>query len=367
MYSCTQDDEQCSLRNFRTLNVSFERARLTRYKADSGECSSQGLPDKSVCLNPWVEKAIKEGQYTTKQVAMLRAQRQKVIDSIAAAEEQFKQVPSGDPVSPSQVQQSASSPSVDANPHLPYPVITEVEEFDKTEGSQTRLEVFPHCRFRSCHACRPTYRDRAWPALEQIFAADFRTFVEYCGEARRRVSDAKVVRKIGLDKPRPARPPLRSLDSLGLYSTTSCGNILLASSQSKRSISTMNFSMDTDTVDISDAKTDAESRGFRDSIKRAFRNMLSSRRRDSTPSADSSKSPYKMRPGEEEDNDVEFDMDLWCHLNDELLQNASGVPLPGHDGMDGLDHEEGEIEVKDGVAVTEEGVDLGTADIIMSV
>ena len=46
---------------------------------------------------------------------------------------------------------------------------------------------------------------------------------------------------------------------------------------------------------------------------------------------------------------------------------ASHIKLPGHDGHDGLDAQAEEVDVEDGVAVTEEAVDIGTADIIMSV
>ena len=325
-----------------------------------------GYSNDDVRLNPWIEQAIKEGHYTPKQVVILRAQKRKVNDSIAAAEEQFKKAPDRNSINRDQAQQSTTSPSVDANPHLPFPVITEVEEVPPVDGSPAKLKVFPHCKFRSCHTCRPTFRDRAWQVLEQIFAVDFLTSMRYSPESRRRVSDAKVVCKIGLHKARLTRPPLRSLDSIGLYSPTSTGNMVRTTSKTfKQSTSVMSSSTATDTVDISDAKTDMESRGFRDSVKRAFRGMLS--RRDSSLSTNGSKSMHNAGFDDEDDGAVEFDMALWRRLNDELLQDASVVPLPGHDGMDGLSHEEGEIEVEDGVAVTEEGVDLGTADIIMSV
>lgn len=61
------------------------------------------------------------------------------------------------------------------------------------------------------------------------------------------------------------------------------------------------------------------------------------------------------------------DLGLRRSLDDELLQLAASVHLPGHDGMDGLATEEAEIEVEDGIAVTEEGVNLGAADIIIQV
>ncbi len=139
-----------------------------------------------------------------------------------------------------------------------------------------------------------------------------------------------------------------------------------ANTASKRSADAMSPSILTNTVDVSDAKNESDSKGFRDSIKRAFRGMLSSSRRDPDHSINNSRLRRKARLNKEEEDGVEFDMGMWHYLNNELLKDASGVPLPGHDGMDGLNHEEGEVEVEDGVAVTEEGVDLGTADIIMS-
>lgn len=76
-----------------------------------------------------------------------------------------------------------------------------------------------------------------------------------------------------------------------------------------------------------------------------------------------------MRVQEEESSGgrADFDVALWRELNDETLHTASNVKLPGHDGMDGLEDQANEVEVGDGVAVTEEGVDMGTADIIMAV
>lgn len=77
----------------------------------------------------------------------------------------------------------------------------------------------------------------------------------------------------------------------------------------------------------------------------------------------------KMRVQEEKSSGdpADFDMALWRELNDETLHTASNVKLPGHDGLDGLEDQAKEVEVGDGVAVTEEAVDTGTADVIMAV
>ena len=94
--------------------------------------------------------------------------------------------------------------------------------------------------------------------------------------------------------------------------------------------------------------------------------MITNRRRRPSKSSQTSRR-LKCESEIEEEDGADFDMGMWNELNDELLEEASDVQLPGHDGMDGLDHEMGEVEVLDGVSVTEEGVDLGAADIIMSV
>ena len=68
--------------------------------------------------------------------------------------------------------------------------------------------------------------------------------------------------------------------------------------------------------------------------------------------------------------DVESDLGLWRDRNSSgLLAHATRTRLPGQDGTDGLDIETGggEVIVDNGIAVTEEAVDLRSADIIMAV
>lgn len=132
------------------------------------------------------------------------------------------------------------------------------------------------------------------------------------------------------------------------------------------------------TVDVADQEEMSESKGFRNNIKRAFRDMLMGRR-DSMASTSTRSSVSTARPSrhirrharlrEESSTDdpMEFDLGMWERRSRELLEEASHVRLPGHDGHDGLDAQAEEVNVENGVAVTEEGVNTGTADIIMSV
>ena len=61
---------------------------------------------------------------------------------------------------------------------------------------------------------------------------------------------------------------------------------------------------------------------------------------------------------------------MWREWNSSgLLEHAAKTELPGEDGTESLDIDNsgGEVVVENGVAVTEEAVDLKSADIIMSV
>lgn len=163
------------------------------------------------------------------------------------------------------------------------------------------------------------------------------------------------MRKIGLrPTPRPRRPTFRSNDdSLLLFDEE--GNVAF------RNRSYNDYPAVPDSTDVADANVEPESRGFRESMKRAFKGMLVNR-------AGSVRSVRK-RKARESTSDVdaaEFDMGLWKELNDELLHEASSVPLPTNSCVDELSDamEEADIE---GVAVTEEAADLNAADIIMSV
>ncbi|KAL9123495.1 MAG: hypothetical protein Q9217_007070 [Psora testacea] len=127
-------------------------------------------------------------------------------------------------------------------------------------------------------------------------------------------------------------------------------------------------------VDVGDARAEPESKGFRRSIKTAVRKWIE-RRESSAEAAEAEVQNLRGRGrGLEEEGDgsggsedEDLDMALWRALNEEVLRQASEVPLPGVDGMDGLGLVNDEIDTVEEVAVTEEAADLGAADVILSV
>ena len=329
-------------------------------------------------LSPWIDKAIKDGHYTPKQVAKLRAQKQHVVDTARAAIDQFESSQTNNTNSPTHTPTTLQS--VDANPHLPFPVINEVQERSATSpptdnaalALQPKLRMFPFCKFCACQLCRPTHRDRAWQRFGDVFEKDPEIpFIDY-EDINRPMASASIMSNIGLRPPRlPRRPFLRAFDSRAFYSRNEDGHIVFNNNNNDGSDRKSSEPTNSST-DIAEQKVEAESRGFRESMKRAFKSMLMTRR----PSSRSIRRRKARDETESSDEDaVEFDMGLWKELNDELLKEASGVPLPGKDSIEGLSKEVAEMGVKEvrgrgkvgGVAVTEEAADLGTADVIMSV
>ena len=363
VYCCTQDDPPAA-------------------RPPPNSISETTNPPPTAKLSPWIEKAIDEGHYTPEQIHKLQAQKQHVVDIARLAIDQFEQSQSNvaNPLSltPTTLQ------SVDANPHLPFPVINEVQEpaaaGPPTAGAklvqQSKLRMFPFCKFCACQLCRPTHRDRAWQSFDDIFEKDQEIpFIHY-EDSNRPLASASILRKIGLRPPRlPKRPLLGSLGNRAIYSRNEEGKFVLNDKNGayRRSADPTGSS-----TDIADVKVEPESKGFREGMKRAFKSMLMTRR-------SSSRSLRKRKSSDGTDttdeNTVEFDMGLWTELNDELLREASAVPLPGKDSIERLTKDVAKMEVGGtggvagvagvtgvgGVAVTEEAADLGTADVIMSV
>lgn len=319
-------------------------------------------------LSPWVEKAILEGHYTHEQELILRKQKQNVNDKIAAAMQHFTEAEAEVAASPQQLQQS---PSVDANSYLPFPVINQVHDPSNTNSLPSNpistARIFPYCEHRACHSCRSTFRDRTWQHFDAIFEAPRPPVIDFQID-NRPLSSPLIVATIGTHEPqrRRQRPLMHTFDNMGLMRPRS----------GKRTLESATSNSD----DVADP-SEEDNKGLRHTIKRAFREMLMSRRDSvaTTGRSSISTTTATARPSRETsrrsrlrkeapvDDSEEYDLGLWTEANDKLLREASHVMLPGHDGHDGLDAQAEEVDVPDGVAVTEEGVDTGTADVIMSV
>ena len=370
IYKCTQDEAEMNNGEQDLEGANKDGpTKLGSYRLAKADADGMSKAEtRSVTqLSPWVEKAILEGHYTHEQELILRKQKQNVNDKIAAAMQHFTENEAEVTASSQQLQQS---PSVDANSYLPFPVINQVNDPLNTNSPLSDLiptaRVFPYCEHRACHSCRSTFRDRTWQHFDDIFEAPPPPAVDFAID-NRPLSSPLIVATIGTHeaKRRRQRPLMQTFDSMGLMRPRS----------GKRTLESATSSSD----DLADSGEE-DNKGLRHTIKRAFREMLMSRRDSiATTSRNSSSTTATARPSREVsrrsrlrkeaivDDSEEYDLGLWKEANDTLLKEASRVKLPGHDGHDGLDAQADEVDVPDGVAVTEEGVDTGTADVIMSV
>lgn len=357
VYCCVQDESNSSpMKELLTAAIKGQAEETTHHQPglmpNVNQETTYQLPKQDdarepatpVPLSPWIEKAILQGHYTQSQVSMMRAQRQKAIDAVAAAERHVMEHPehSADPPT------SPSDSSV-LNPDSPTNEPTErLRLQDHSIKSLEKPRMFPRCHFRACQTCRPTFRDRAWISFGDVFPqAKSDPFIHFETD-QRPLMDPNTTCQIGLQVYQSPYPFPHTLRRPGFHRF----NALKISTRSLPHQLPPGLFITDDLTD-----EEVESKGFRESMRRAFRGMLD-RKKDLS---------RKKKTRNKDRESSEFDRDLFWQLDNELLQEASGIPLPGHDGMDGLADEEGEIEVEEGVAVTEEGVDLGTADIIMSV
>ena len=363
VYSCTQD-EKIPPNNAGFVNLSPFEPRCT----DGIEevLPSNGLDVQSATphLNPWVENAIRKGHYTREQVHFLRAQKQTVIDKTRITLQRFEQSQNSEKNPP---RKSMASQSLNTVPDLPLGTNHDVFQkstIEKAESSaplsaEPKLKMYPHCKYRACHHCRPTYRDRAWQCFDEIFSDDSAIDLDKLEAEERPLASLSLLRTIGLCSPPPReRPRLRSFDSRSIYTLNDAGQIVLKNNSYRK-----DFTLPT-SADVADNGLEPETKGFRESMKRAFKGMLATRRSKNY-------SELKRKDKSEAGNStsgldaVEFDVGLYRKLDDELLREASTTPLP-NDSIEGLDGEAEDLPIG-GVAVTEEAVETGTADIILSV
>ena len=341
LYQCTQDEQQ------------HEKVSATATSNLESENGSSGYSTSNDSINatrlsPWIEKAIQEGHYTADQIFLMRVQRQNVLQSIATAENYMMEHPELN--SPPATHESMVTLTTKIKGLLPDRSKPEIQAVKEPEPSPAAVnlrfaskpQMFPACKFRYCQICRPTFRDRAWIKFDDIFADERCVSTIDFDHDDRPISLLNLVCNLGL---REARLP---------RSQYGPKRLILPSGLCHRR-----------TISPDDPRIESERNSFRRGVMRAFRGMLMSGRRSSRSRSRTS----SRRRGRMLSKDVNAidgsDLGLWRSLEDELLQLAASVHLPGHDGMDGLGTEDAEIEVEDGIAVTEEGVDLGTADVII--
>ena len=373
VYRCTQDyDSFLPESDFTCTESEASNSRLS-----DGVVTSQ--------LSQSILRDIKDGHYTTPQVHLLEAQKLRVRRLIAMQDERLENLPDSSQTSRS----LSSSDSAPERTALATGKISEAMQLRSknirslpatnstaayggnhtqlpTGLQRTRVEpLFPNCHFKCCQSCRPAYRDRAFQSLNAVLSEPVRQPPQWELE-NRRISDADTLKKLGTPLPRPQlRRVHQKLDKLKDLTESQT----LGSSENSETLSE---------TEETGSKVRQLS-GFRKRVKKALsaidqskhlaKSSNTSRHSSNSSSRDSlvqmSRSMFlkkRRKPGEKE-NAIVTNRALQESL---VLMLAANTPLP-RASEDSESLEGGEVKVEDGVAVTEEGVEMSAADIIIQV
>ncbi len=369
VYRCTQDhDSFLPESDFSSAEPENLNSRLSEQVV-----SSQ--------LSQSILNGIKDGHYSAQQIQLLQAQKLRVKEFIAMQEERLETSSDSSQTSSS----LSSSDSALENPVLVTAQVPEALQHRPTDicsqnatklsaehvkahstmpsaPKKTYLEpLVPNCHFKCCHSCRPAYRDRAFQSLDAIVTAPFKQPPVW--EFRnRRISDAKTLKTIGTPLQRPQlRRMFQTFDDLRDFPASQT----FGSDENEDADSGIN-----------DTKKRLQRRsGFRETVRKALgaidqsRNVAKSSKHSSKSSSreslvQMSRSMLFKRPRKqpaEKENQIVSNRALQESL---VLMLAVNTPLPrASEDSDSLDG--GEVKVEDGVAVTEEGVEMSAADIII--
>lgn len=334
-------------------------------------------------LSQSILRGIENGHYSAQQVGLLEAQKLRVKSLIAMQEERLE-----NPSDSSQTSSSRSSSdsvlesSVFLAANIPealqrrttntcsQPAMKPIVDHEGANSQRptTRKDIyveqlFPNCHFKCCHGCRPAYRDRAFQSLNAILAEPTKQPPQWEFE-NRRISDANTLNRIGLPLPRPyLRRMYQTFDDLRDLT----GSQTFDSSENGEAESGINETKD---------KVRRRS-GFRETVRKALgaidqstylaKSNKSSKRSSRSSSRESlmqiSRSMLfrRRRKQGERENAIVSNKALQESL---VLMLAVNTPLPrASEDSDSLNG--GEVKVEDGVAVTEEGVAMSAADILI--
>ena len=397
VYRCTQDHRQIS----KTREKPSEKVDENQPATCIGNPFSPLSDASDVQLNPWMEKAIHDGHYTPEQIRILRTQKRKVNDILSSVDGKLEWIPELDtsvvavgppamrpalPIISNLSSNMSPSSSGDATQETSDVFSHGSTNRNSSYSCQSRsLPLFPVCCYRTCSTCRPTFRDRSWQRFGEVLLDDVQ--VPTLNEEKTLLSDVRLVRELGLNAQLPCeRRCGRMRLSTQEQEEFQAGNeeynrSMKEEDEAERSI--YFAGVRTEARPASSARNlgnGQESVGFRDSIRHAFRGMLlgrrresivreelESRRKDGKRSTKASVKSLRTAPRRPQEDTEESDLGVWEDLDENWALEASRVSLPPteteHEVMgEGVD---AEIHVPGGVALTEEGVDLGAADIIM--
>ncbi|KAL2011352.1 hypothetical protein VTN00DRAFT_4070 [Thermoascus crustaceus] len=153
-----------------------------------------------ISLSPWISKAIERGHYTAQEIELLRLQKAKVRDAVAAAR---NPTPASTPSRLSDFSSIPEGPDDEAWTETVEDINDNSGDLDveDDEADTAALPISdplpPPCRLKCCHSCRPASRERSWASLNEICSEPSVKSPPAWDVLNRRVSDVHLIRKLG--------------------------------------------------------------------------------------------------------------------------------------------------------------------------
>ncbi|BCS09320.1 hypothetical protein RIB2604_02007990 [Aspergillus luchuensis] len=168
-------------------------------------------PGQAPVLSPWISDAIKAGHYTEIQKRILMWQKIRVLQTVAAEHSEHLVA---FPVT--EVIYGIGDDDDDENPHVD--LVEDVSNPDPDQFAEDRpllqSSVYPPCSHRACYSCAPHLQERAWGSINEV-CRDTAVRAPSQWDLRDRIiSDANIVRNLGLRRFSPSRPGAESSTSL---------------------------------------------------------------------------------------------------------------------------------------------------------
>ena len=369
VYACTQDHEQelCHVVTFLAANclpdASAYEIHMRLSEAGLPPCEAHHLEQPlsegmaAYDLAPWISKAVDDGHYTAEQVETIKAQKRGVREMIAKAEEELDSSSS----SSKESHVSAYTRSTSSEEAVPYNhnnlqenKTSSGEAADHPCSASHKQKTYPSvhsiCHARICHQCRTTFRERASVSIDEVILQDPRLIRED-ELGNRPLSDANVLKNLMSRRLRRVRQAI----SDGKGGVSAFENMSIGAEWGTSQLEE-NQGRDEDSVE--------------DSFEKALEEAKAPVRHGLTTGVQQTRYPqpegfgaagrstghsisYSNMMGQ--DKDTNNDSQMLLARNTHLPDIAEDVEGP----------EDGEVEVEDGIAVTEEGVSNSAADIIL--
>jgi hypothetical protein len=368
LYRCTQDHD-----SFLPEADFFSTAPENANSRLSEQCATSQLSQS-------ILRGIEDGQYSPEQIELLRAQKLQVKEFIAMQEEKLEKSSDSSQTSSS----LSSSDSALENSVLATNELQQVlQHRDESPGSnstrdstiidegahrlmpttpkETHVEsLVLKCHFMCCPSCRPAYKDRAFQSLAAILEEPFKPPPLWELE-NRRISDANLLKSVTTSQPRPhPRHMFQTFDDSKNLPESDTGG----SSGNEDGDAEINGMKDKVRRRSGFKATVRKALGAIDqsiSLTKSSKNSSKSSSRDSLVQSSRSMLFRRRRKQADKENQIVSSSALQESL---ALMLAVNTPLPRASGdSDSLGN--GEVQVEDGVAVTEEGVEMSAADIII--